>query len=438
MVRKYLSEIMRKLAGFVALCAYCVLFPVAMAGDPGSMDWQKVRSLDVGQSLSVSAVPLGGGHLGEVRFERIALRHPDARVRVIERGQERLVSPTGRVILMGRPVGHPEYRVGLLINVASESVTGAVYGPAGLEMLRGYATASGFWLRAYRSEVLIPEGRQVHSSCRNDELEGLSGPAAGTAASDTGFEQRGTDVRLGLLAIDTDSEWLDLRFNDDTDAALDWIEELMVITNTIFEADVNLRLLQGDTTLRVGSDPYTQDGSPAGSAELEEFGSYWENNMGAVERTHAALISGRSSAGNQASGIAWVNSYCQEQSNGGSYSVNQLFTADWVPLSASANLFAHELGHNLGSVHTHCYNPPVDECYNAEDGCYDGPVSCPAGGTGTLMSYCHFGEPSGADCGSNSSTLAPTVATLIGNRVEENFPTCLFSDEIVFEDRFEQ
>jgi hypothetical protein len=61
---------------------------------------------------------------------------------------------------------------------------------------------------------------------------------------------------------------------------------------------------------------------------------------------------------------------------------------------------SHEIGHNFSSPHTHCYNgiggssDPVDECYGAQSGCYDGPTSlpCPSGnsGCGTIMSYCHF------------------------------------------------
>ena len=38
------------------------------------------------------------------------------------------------------------------------------------------------------------------------------------------------------------------------------------------------------------------------------------------------LLSGNGSSGNSASGIAWVDSYCQTSSNGGSYSTNQIFT----------------------------------------------------------------------------------------------------------------
>ena len=88
------------------------------------------------------------------------------------------------------------------------------------------------------------------------------------------------------------------------------------------------------------------------------------------------------------------------------YSFSQVFKFAGSTAANDVKLVAHELGHNFGSRHTHCYptaTTPIDSCYSGEGGCYSGPTSCPApftitpinGGpvtnvTGTLMSYCHM------------------------------------------------
>jgi hypothetical protein len=70
---------------------------------------------------------------------------------------------------------------------------------------------------------------------------------------------------------------------------------------------------------------------------------------------------------------------------------------------------AHELGHNFGSPHTHCYNTigltNPDTCFSSEtffgQSCFSGTPACPnlptgatyngvTGVFGTLMSYCHI------------------------------------------------
>jgi hypothetical protein len=71
----------------------------------------------------------------------------------------------------------------------------------------------------------------------------------------------------------------------------------------------------------------------------------------------------------------------------------------------------------MGSPHTHCYSPAVDRCYNGEGGCWAGAVECPAGGKGTVMSYCHVGGSNGAGCGSSNSEFHPTVQSRLESRL---------------------
>ena len=77
----------------------------------------------------------------------------------------------------------------------------------------------------------------------------------------------------------------------------------------------------------------------------------------------------------------------------------------------------------MGSPHTHCYPTPVDECYNRENGCFDGPEVCPAGGKGTTMSYCHV-----SSCGSTTD-FHPTVQALLEDRLASNSPSCIAAYE---------
>lgn len=135
----------------------------------------------------------------------------------------------------------------------------------------------------------------------------------------------------------------------------------------------------------------------------------------------AHLVSYQASGGvayvDQLCNSYWVNEYTKAFS-----SVNP--TVYPVPTySWSVEVFAHEMGHNLGSQHTHdcVWNgnyTAIDGCgpaagYSSDPGgCAQGPI--PAGG-GTIMSYCHLGSNPGIDL---SLGFGPQPKALIQSRVD--------------------
>ena len=262
-----------------------------------------------------------------------------------------------------------------------------------------------------------------------------------------------------IVAVDTDNEWMLGKSNNDNTATT-FINTMFASMNVFYERDFSTRLMIGDVFLRTTEDDYSTNSSDY----LNEFGSYWRTQpeLINVDRDFAILLSGQISPPFTFSGVAWVNSYCNKGTvfNGGtltvgSYSVNKM--ASSFNVASAAQFVGHELGHNFGSPHTHCYGaggltgggttgPQIDNCYNGEalDGCFSGTPECPVGGKGTIMSYCHFDQlNNGADCGPSKAEFHPRVKSFINLQIFENAPptrSCLdllVDDNAIYANGFE-
>lgn len=87
-------------------------------------------------------------------------------------------------------------------------------------------------------------------------------------------------------------------------------------------------------------------------------------------------------------GVAWVDALCT--SSNYAYSNIDNYYEDFPTYSWTIDVFTHEMGHNLGSPHTHSCSwvgGAIDDCYTPEGACDPGPT--PFDG-GTIMSYCHL------------------------------------------------
>ncbi|MBU4537953.1 MAG: M12 family metallo-peptidase [Weeksellaceae bacterium] len=127
--------------------------------------------------------------------------------------------------------------------------------------------------------------------------------------------------------------------------------------------------------------------------------------------------------------IAWVNALCGTYKY--SYSGVNFAYANVPTYSWNIEAMTHEIGHNLGSPHTHdCSwngnNTRIDGCGpasgNAGNGtCAAGPL--PTGTGGTIMSYCHLVSSVGINF---ANGFGPQPGALIRNTV--NSKGCLGTD----------
>jgi cysteine-rich repeat protein len=147
---------------------------------------------------------------------------------------------------------------------------------------------------------------------------------------------------------------------------------------------------------------------------LDEVQAYWlnpSNNMDAIAGSHDIVhfISGKDVQG----GVAYVGAICNRSYGFGVSQVNGTFNLADPSTVWDVLVFTHEVGHNFGSPHTHCYNPPIDRCYTVEPNCYNGPVVT---SRGTIMSYCHLlGGVQNVDLifgGTVSNQITSTIATV--------------------------
>lgn len=210
----------------------------------------------------------------------------------------------------------------------------------------------------------------------------VAAPAQPAGGADGGIVERGASDHVCFLAVDCDWEFRNLPgFTLSSDAAA-YVIELIGVVNVIYERDVQTRMFIN--FLRVwntSNDPYdavdTQE-------QLPEFENYISNNLSSTTfRDVSHLLSGRDLGG----GRGFIDVLCDAYSVSGNMAgtfprpAPQNYTAgNWDIV-----VVAHEIGHNFGSPHTHCYDPPIDTCAGTGYDCPH-PRVCQQG---ELMSYCH-------------------------------------------------
>jgi hypothetical protein len=435
-MRAFLSLILVLALGHAAAASPLTLKPAQLA---------QLGTLPAGTAMVVGGFPDGLGGSANLRFERINVYAPGARVIAVDAAGEHDLPRSARIHLIGVSASG-DVRASLAFDPGFTHVAGVGSNSTGTFVISASTDANGATLRAVPSNETLPAGIVPAIVPGNDSVPSGHAMPSALAITLAGASPASTP-RIATVAVDTDNELMSTRFANNAANATNWIADLFAAMNVMYQRDLNVTLLQGTTYLRTAPDPYTVTDTPADQNNLSEFGNYWQAHYAGVPRSFAMLLSGKAPNGNQASGIAWVNAYCSTQYG---YSVTQVFTDPQISVSYSTLIVGHELGHNFGASHTHCTdastgNAPtgsntIDKCYSGESGCYSGPTSCPASGpgapAGTVMSYC-----SNIGCGSppqNVLRFHPAQIGVLSALVAQNTPSCLaVSNDEIFKNGFD-
>jgi hypothetical protein len=351
------------------------------------------------EGQEIADFPTAPGVRRRVHLVRREIYAEGARVFRVD-GQFRTEVPRSRLVFFwGSDLEGAGNRLFIAFDPATRGFSGLVHGPEGVhEIARDPSDRRGRHLLA---QPQTPQSA-TWTCGQEDSVEtavSWAPPATNRTAAASIHPNVLTSLHSAVVAIDTDKEYMTYWGNNTTNVT-NYIAQLLASINVMYERDLNLRLMQGTTFLRVSTipDPYVQNpGSNANSAELNEFRNYWNTNYptASYPRSVATLLSGKQPSNNSASGIASLaSSVC---GNAVDYSFCQLFKINY--LAGDTLVVGHEIGHNLGSPHTHCYaDPKPDTCYALDLGtnCFSGTPSCPAplmingyNAKGTIMSYCH-------------------------------------------------
>jgi hypothetical protein len=222
------------------------------------------------------------------------------------------------------------------------------------------------------------------------------------------------NVKLIKLGIDCDYEYYKI-YQQSLDSSTKYAIAVLGAMSDIMIRDLNTAVKA--TFLRVWTteDPYPGTKT---SELLPQFQDYWNGNMGFVDRAVGILFSGH-----QDGGLASLDVLCDANGYGNAYNVSGLNGYAPYPTDKyvwDSDVTCHELGHNIGSVHTHnCgWAPPIDSCVAAEGNCYSGTKPR----LGTIMSYCHLTTSQG---GGTELKYHPRVITYLKQKI--NAASCVIS-----------
>ncbi len=184
---------------------------------------------------------------------------------------------------------------------------------------------------------------------------------------------------------------LDERLQGNSLRLLDYLTDLFGAVNTIYRRDVKANITIKHLSVWKTPEPFSGANT---SEQLFQYRDFVNANRRGTNYDLAHYFDYNPSYG----GIAWLDvlgsSFPTFRFGVSNIYGDSDFPSDINTYYWDTMVTAHEIGHNVGSPHTHCYFPAIDCCF-VESDCSGCTAASPA--IGTIMSYCHLQFGNGGD-----------------------------------------
>ncbi|MBK9181812.1 MAG: hypothetical protein IPM83_01570 [Ignavibacteria bacterium] len=311
----------------------------------------------------------------EIRASRFRVIDEQTTITAMTANGPMPVPPPQSVLLRGRIIDIPDSYV--ILAVYPNWCTGFITtGPLALNRTYRISPLSN---GSGKQTMVVYDGTDVPSV--NDWNCGTLDPTDVHTPSEKNADgPQAVTFRQIKLSIECDEPFY-IDHGRDLTKATQYAEAVVAASSAIYERDVTATHTIGSLMVWTTTDPYT---SNLPDEMLVQFRDRWRTLNGTVNRSVAHLFSGVNNIG----GIAYVDQLCNKQWGYAVVGTNNNVTYPAAGYVWDTDVFSHELGHNVGSPHTHSctWNPPIDSCYTAEGSCFTGTKAT----KGTIMSYCHL------------------------------------------------
>ena len=358
---------------------------------------REARASAPGTLFRITGLPGAAGEALTLDLETATLFAPDFHLYVDgrDRGNEAVSRLT---LLRGTVEEWPRSSVALTLNSETGAWSGTVV--AG-DRLYEVSVPAGAKAQGPIARSAVVRQAAVDPLAKGDLTDVLEPPAGlSKALSDKGklIVPPGSEFQA-TIAVESDYELYALY--EDVDAATEYLTSLIAGVSELYFRQLGISLTVSSLSLYTSADDPWNAPNPHSGATADvlcEFSSFWQKfrPVKTYPRNGAVFFTGKSS--DDIGGQAWRSSLCNYTTRPsscpyGGYGIVVISRRKGTDTFVTA----HELGHVFGSRHTHCYDPPIDQCHTGEQFCYSGAESTPEDG-GSVMSYCSprnlsLGEP---------------------------------------------